>query len=145
MKTTRSIVALSALTLALLATSAATASVNFAAGNAQADPNVGFVDEIYFINRKTSENKVFIEFELASAWDVQGVMLPRRQVLANICNWKYRSSECGFAGGAIADVSDVAVTDITLDTCGKRVASCKLRFGASSQLPFGGFPGAGIL
>lgn len=30
------------------------------------------------------------------------------------------------------------------DDCGKRLQSCKLRFGASASLPFGGFPGANL-
>jgi lambda family phage minor tail protein L len=120
-------------------------AVNFAAGNPSADPNVGFPDDVYYIDRKSAENKLVIEFELTSAWDVQGVQLPHRQVISNICPWKYRSAECGFAGGAIADASDVATTTLALDACGKRISSCKMRFGATAELPFGGFPGAGIL
>lgn len=120
-------------------------AVNFAAGNPSADPAAEFPDETYFINRKTAENKVFIEFELAAAWDVQGVLLPRRQVIANVCTWGYRSAECGYAGGAVADATDTPTANPALDACGKRIASCKLRFGANNQLPFGGFPGAGIL
>ena len=120
-------------------------AVNFAAGNPSADPSAEFPDEIYFINRKTAENKVFIEFELAAAWDVQGVMLPRRQVIANVCAWDYRSAECGYAGGAVADATDTPTTVLAQDACGKRIASCQMRFGANNQLPYGGFPGAGIL
>lgn len=120
-------------------------AVNFAAGNPLADPNVSFADEVYFVDRKTAENKVFIEFELSAAWDVQGIKLPRRQVIANICPWIYRGSECGYAGGAVADANDEATTVLASDICGKRIASCKLRFGAAAELPFGGFPGAGIL
>jgi hypothetical protein len=30
------------------------------------------------------------------------------------------------------------------DICGKRLSSCKLRFGKGAQLPFGGFPGVGL-
>lgn len=120
-------------------------AVNFAAGNPSADPSAEFLDEVYFINRKTGENKVFIEFELAAAWDVQGVQLPRRQVIANVCSWGYRSAECGYAGGAVADATDTPTTVLALDACGKRIASCQLRFGANSQLPYGGFPGAGLL
>ena len=29
------------------------------------------------------------------------------------------------------------------DVCGKRLSSCKARFGATNSLPFGGFPGLG--
>lgn len=121
-------------------------AVNFSGGvNASADPNQYYPDEVFFINRKVSENKVFIEFELASALDVQGVKLPRRQVIQNLCPWVYRSAECGYAGGAVATINDIATSDITQDACGKSLTSCKLRFGQYSELPTGAYPGAGLL
>lgn len=121
-------------------------AVNFPGGvNPSADPNVGFPDEVWFVDRKSSENGVFIEFELSSAFDVAGVMLPRRQFIQNVCTWQYRSAECGFSGGAVADKNDTVTLDIALDACGKRLASCKLRFGAYAELPFGGFPGCGMV
>lgn len=118
-------------------------AVNFAAGNAQADPNVYLPDEIWFIDRKASENGIFIEFELASAMDLTNAKIPKRQVTQNVCAWKYRSAECSFAGGAVANIMDVATTDINKDVCGHRVESCKLRFGANATLPYGGFLGSG--
>lgn len=120
-------------------------AVNFAAGNPQADPNVGFPDEVWFVDRKASENGVFIQFELAAAFDVQGIKLPRRQCIQNVCTWQYRSAECGYTGGPVADKNDVATSNSALDACGKRLASCKLRFGAFNPLPYGGFPGVGLL
>lgn len=121
-------------------------AVNFAGGvNATADPNVHFADDIYFIDRKSIENKTIVEFELAAAFDVQGIMLPRRQFIQNVCPWGYRSTECGYAGGPVADINDVATSNPLLDNCGKRTPSCKLRFGASNPLPFGGFPASGLI
>ena len=121
-------------------------AVNFQGGtNPTADPNQIIDNNIWFIDRKSSENKVFIEFELAAAFDVSGVQLPKRQVIQNVCNWQYRSAECSYAGGAVADKNDQATTDINQDRCGKRLSSCRLRFGAVEQLPFGGFPSAGLL
>ena len=118
-------------------------AVNFAgATNPSADPAAKFPDEIWFVARKTNESKIFVEFDLKSAMDVQGVKLPRRQVIANSCPWKYRSSECGYAGTLYFDTNDVVATSLS-DVCGKRISSCKLRFGAFAELPFGGFPGAG--
>ena len=113
-------------------------AVNFVAGNPQADPNVALPDEIYFIDRKSSVDQIFIEFELASAFDLEGVMLPRRQCVQNICAWQYRSPECSYAGPPVADKNDVGTLDMSKDECGKRLNSCKLRFG-SGPLPFGGF------
>jgi lambda family phage minor tail protein L len=120
-------------------------AVNFAAGNPTADINQHFPDEIFFIDRKASETPLLIEWELASAFDIQGVQLPRRQIIQNCCAWTYRSPECGYAGGAVADTLDNPTADPALDRCGKRLQSCKLRFGANSTLNFGGFPGVGLI
>lgn len=121
-------------------------AVNFTGGvNPTADPTQAFPDEIWTVNRKSEENKVFVEFELAAVFDVAGVKLPRRQVVANVCPWVYRGAECGYAGGAVADINDVATATLASDQCGKRLASCKLRFGSFSELPYGGFPGAGLV
>lgn len=120
-------------------------AVNFISGNPYADPNVGFPDEIWYVDRKSSENGIFVEFELSTAFDVTGVLLPRRHCIQNTCIWAYRGAECGYAGGPVATKNDVPTTDANLDKCGKRLASCKLRFGATAELPFGAFPGVGLL
>lgn len=121
-------------------------AVNFPGGvNPSADPLAGLPDDVYFIDRKATENAVVVEFELAAALDVHGVKLPRRQVVQNVCTWGYRSAECGYAGGAVADINDQPTSDLAADQCGKRLASCKLRFGAFAELPFGGFPAAGLI
>jgi len=41
-------------------------------------------DEIYFIDRKLSENRDFVEFELVSELDLLNLRLPRRQVTKDI-------------------------------------------------------------
>lgn len=121
-------------------------AVNFTGGlNPTADPNQYYPDEVWFINRKTAENKIFIEFELSSALDVQGIKIPRRQVIQNTCAWKYRSAECSYAGGAVADINDVATSVLANDVCSKRIVGCKLRFGQYATLPYGAWPGAGLL
>lgn len=121
-------------------------AVNFPGGvNPQADPNCAFPEEIWFVDRKANENGIFIEFELSAAFDVRGVKLPRRQCIQNTCGWLYRGAECGYAGGAVADKNDTPTTDMAQDQCGKRLASCKLRFGQYAELPFGAFPGVGLI
>lgn len=119
-------------------------AVNFADGNPTADSNVHFDDDIFYIDRKVSSNQAVIEFELASATDLQGVTLPRRQCIQNVCTWQYRSAECGYAGGAVADKNDLPTSNIALDKCGKRLTSCRIRF-ANGELPFGGFPSVGLI
>jgi lambda family phage minor tail protein L len=120
-------------------------AVNFPGGvNPTADPNAYWPDEIFFVNRKINEDKNSVTFELVSSFDLEGVKLPRRYVVQNVCLWKYRSAECGYAGGPVATTDDVPTSDPNLDDCGLRVSSCKLRFGATSPLPFGGFPSVGL-
>ncbi len=43
------------------------------------DPNVEFPKEIYSIDRKSTENRELVEFELASVLDLVGVTCPKRQ------------------------------------------------------------------
>jgi hypothetical protein len=65
--------------------------------------------EIYYIDRKSLENREIVEFELAAIFDLAGVRAPKRQVIANICQWKYRSAECGYTGSNYFDEYDNAI------------------------------------
>lgn len=120
-------------------------AVNFSAGNPTADPGQYFPDDIFYVDRKSTETPTVIEWELAAAFDVQGVTLPRRKCIQNTCNWVYRSAECGYSGGAVADENDTATTVLASDKCSKRLSGCKLRFGTTAVLPYGGFPGCGLV
>ena len=121
-------------------------AVNFPDGNPSADPNAYFDDEVYYIDRKASENYMFIEYELSTSWDLMNVMVPRRQIIQNVCTWRYRGEGCGYTGTAYFDQLDNAVTDPAKDVCGKRFNSCVARFPETSQdKPFGGFPAVGLV
>jgi lambda family phage minor tail protein L len=121
-------------------------AVNFTGGvNPNADPDAEFNDDIFFIERKTSENNQAVSFELSASFDVQGVKLPRRQIVQNICPWKYRGAECGYTDTNYFDSNDNSVASSSLDVCGKRLSSCEVRFGVNNELPFGGFPAAGLI
>lgn len=113
-------------------------------GEAAADPHAKFPDEIWYIDRKSAETRDVVQWELASKFDLAGMMLPKRQIIANICQWQYRSGECGYTGSSYWNAKDEPVATLGADKCGKRLSSCKLRFGATSPLPFGSFPGAGL-
>lgn len=119
------------------------------------DPTAEFPREVYNIDRKSAETRDMVEFELAAAFDLVGVRAPKRQCISNICQWQYRrwdattgtfdyskAAECSYAGGLYFTENDVATTAAN-DVCGKRLSSCKARFGATAQLPFGSFPGVG--
>ncbi len=116
----------------------------FLDGEATADPNAKFPDERWYVDRKANESRDEVTFELASKFDLAGQKLPKRQIVANVCQWVYRSSECSYAGSNYFDVNGNTVGTLAADVCGKRVASCKLRFGNNGELPFGSFPGAGL-
>lgn len=72
-------------------------AVNFPGGtNPTADDTAEFADDIFFVDRKVAETRDVVEFELAAAFDVAGVQLPRRQIIQNVCVWRYRGGECGW-------------------------------------------------
>lgn len=116
-------------------------AVNFPDGNPSADPSQSLPDDVWFVERKVNENRYIIEWELASAFDLQGVMLPFRQVIQNTCMWEYRGPECRYDGVLCYDKND-QLTDPKNDFCAKRMSSCEVRHGVGAILPYGGFPGA---
>lgn len=115
-------------------------AVNFSGGNPSADPTAKFTDEIWYVDRVSSENRDVVEFELTSKLDLINLVLPRRQVVEH-CPWRYRGAECGYTGTNYFDVNNNSVASASQDVCGKRYSSCAARF-PSGNLPFGGFPGA---
>ena len=58
-----------------------TISVSAAPSNPDEDPNVRFEDMIFIIDRKSTENRRIVEFELAAPIDMPQYKLPRRQCL----------------------------------------------------------------
>ena len=93
------------------------------------DPTASFPSEVFYIDRKVVETRDVVEFELAAAFDLAGVRAPKRQCIANICQWVYKSTECSYTGA--------------LTSCSKTLDECKAHFGATAELPFGSFPGIG--
>ncbi|MBN7139006.1 phage minor tail protein L [Lysobacter enzymogenes] len=124
-------------------------AANFPGGNPAADPDEQFQDEIWYIERKVSEDAESVVFELRSPADFGDAQLPSEQVVADMCNWiqrgGYRGPYCGYSGPPVADGDDNPTSDPALDSCSGLVRGCKLRFGQNNPLPYGGFPGAGRL
>jgi phage-related protein len=124
--------------------------------NPTADPTAEFPNDVFFIDRKATETRDLVEFELAASFDVAGVLLPKRQIIQNVCVWKYKGTECGYAGTKYFDANDQPVASSGLDVCGKRLTSCEKRFTRTASslwfgsyqvidpLPFGSFPSAGL-
>lgn len=124
-------------------------AVNFPGGNPTADPDEHWEDDIWYIDRKSYEDNIRVEFELASPLDLQNVQLPRRQIVAGRCPWLviggYRGPYCGYAGPPVAKADDTPTSDPALDRCGGRVISCKLRFGEDQPLSTGAFPSSSLV
>jgi len=118
---------------------------NFPDGNPDADPLEELPSEIWYVQQKTTETDEMVEFQLSSPLDLASELLPRRQIIANVCTWIYRSAECGWTGTTYFDANDNLVGTAMEDRCGKRLSSCKCRFGQFEELPFGGFPAADLL
>ena len=112
--------------------------------NSTADSDADFADEIWYIDRKATETNTYFEFELTAAHDVMGIKLPSRSIISNNCPWKYKGTECGYSGSSYFDEDNNSVTDVADDVCSKNFQACELRFGENAELPFGGFPGAGV-
>ena len=64
------------------------------------DVNSRWPDETWFVQRKVTENKMFVTWELSTPFDLDGVTIPKRRALRNSCSNDYRSAEIlgGFPG-----------------------------------------------
>jgi phage-related protein len=74
------------------------------------NPSETMPNEIYYVDRKVSENRDFVEFELVSSFDMAGVRAPKRQALSNLCQWEYKSKECGYTGSDKFNEDDTVIT-----------------------------------
>ena len=121
---------------------------NFPGGNPTADPTQEKL-KVFYIDSKDSETNETVEFTLSSPMDLQGLMIPTRQ-LHSLCTWcirnKYRSGDgCDYAGSRYFDKNNAPVDDPSQDVCNGTLRACKLRFGENNELPFGGFPGTSLI
>jgi lambda family phage minor tail protein L len=131
----------------------------FLDGQPDADPTCFIGPDVFRVERKSQENKHFVEWELSAAIDQEGKMLPGRQVLRDTCVKRYRTynpshpdaevdgfvystvNPCPYTG-AEAFTAQGEPTTAANDRCSRQLNSgCKLRFGENQPLPFGGFPG----
>lgn len=68
------------------------------------DPTAAYPDDVFYVNRKVSESKQTVQFECTSPLEIDDVQLPRRQILATVCPFRYRGvSTCGYGAVPIAD------------------------------------------
>lgn len=120
---------------------------NFPSGNAKADPEQEAIS-IWYIDHKASENDEMVVFSLSSPADLDGQMLPARQI-HSLCQWAitggYRGPDCGYLGTAKFTETGEVTDDPALDKCGGCLHDCKKRFGEHEELPFGGFPASSLI
>lgn len=121
-------------------------AANFTSGNPNAANEAQ--RQTWFIEQKTSENAQQVTFELSNPIDFEGLRIPVRQI-SNYCHWaavgKYRGEECGYTGAARYTIKDEPTDNLALDQCAGRLKSCRLRFGETSPVSFGGFPASSLI
>lgn len=81
-----------------------------------------YIDDIYYIDEYTADQNN-VEFTLTGKFDVLDVTLPFRKYTRNYCQWKFKSTECGYTGSET--------------TCNKTLAKCR-EYG--NQIRIGAFP-----
>lgn len=110
-----------------------------------------FPSDIYYVEQKTMQNRTSVEWELVTPMDIGDMKLPRNQGIS-YCQHRYRiykdgsfiNGTCPYVGSSYFK-KDGSITTITLDSCGKKLTDCELRYPGNVQLPFKGFPDIGTL
>lgn len=115
-----------------------------------ADPTATWPIDYFRVERKISHNKKLVVLELAAATDNMGAQIPARIALRDICTQIYRvwdpttssfdysRATCPYTGVSCFTEQDIEC-ESDLDSCGRQLSSCKLRFG-SDPLPTRAFP-----
>lgn len=114
-----------------------------------ADSNAQFPTDIWVIERKSMQNKFFIEWELSAYLDSEGTVLPKGQVLRDTCLLGYRiyvagafvytNATCPYTGANYYKRNGDSTGNPALDICGKKLSDCVLRF-PNASLPLSSFP-----
>lgn len=64
--------------------------------NPNYDQYIEYPRDVFYIDRKSNEDKYSLQFELASLLDLEGIKLPLRQIIHNRCMWTYRGEGCEY-------------------------------------------------
>lgn len=118
------------------------------------DPTAMFAPEIFTVDQRVSQSKMFLEWKLKSSLDQGGVKLPRRQCVRETCTHTYRiynpttgdydyaDATCPYVGNRFYDESGTQTTDKSKDYCGRRLSDCAIRDPlGNGVLPTRAFPG----
>jgi lambda family phage minor tail protein L len=124
-------------------------------GQPEADSNAHWPIDNFRIMQKSMLTKMYVEFTLCAAIDVEGQKVPGRLVLHNYCkriyrrwdaatnSFDYSQAQCPYTGSSYF-VGNTPTGTAANDLCLKDVASCAARFNPLGvPLPTWAFPGAG--
>ncbi|MGF6096942.1 phage minor tail protein L [Pseudomonas sp. 18175] len=118
-------------------------AANFPEGNPQASDQQRVMS--WFIEQKTDEDEMQLEFQLSSPADLQGIKVPTQQI-TSLCRWacmnQYRGEACAYIGTALFTKHDEPTDDPAQDRCAGRWRSCKVR---GNTARFGGAPGSSLI
>ena len=118
-------------------------------------PNTGisFPPDEFVIERKASQSRHALSFELSTLMDQQGTKIPKLMVLRDSCvhtyrywtgnGFQYQKVACPYTGTGMFKKNGAPTNNQAEDACGKRISDCKLRFGEKAILPRMAFPGVG--
>lgn len=63
------------------------------------DPLAELPADVFFIERKISESKNILEYEMSSILDLENIKLPFRGMYSQSCSFEYRGEGCGYGSG----------------------------------------------
>jgi lambda family phage minor tail protein L len=69
------------------------------------------IDQTYYINRRVSETKHAVEFELSTVFELDNVYIPNRNVYSSYCTFIYRGHGCRYSGDAKTNGEDDVFRD----------------------------------
>lgn len=117
------------------------------------NPTATYPVDHFLIEKKLSQKRKQLSFELSTPMDQQGKKIPARQVIRDTCmhrfrywangQWNYDGVTCPYTGAAMYEPNGTPTLDPTKAKCGKRLKDCKIHFGEGSVLPIFAFPGVG--
>lgn len=67
------------------------------------DPYAELPKDVYYIERKQTENKSIITYQLSSILDLEGTKIPKRVINSDKCVWQYRGIGCWYQAATEAE------------------------------------------
>jgi lambda family phage minor tail protein L len=78
--------------------------------------------DTFIIQKKNSENKDKVEFQLANVLDLDGQTVPSRKVYNDICQWQYRGCGCNYGKLSNYDGPTIPVKNTKFETLSSVIA-----------------------